>query len=259
MRTARRPASRSHGFTLVELLVVIGIIAVLIGILLPVVNSVRSRALVTVCQSNLRQIYTCLTLYGNDNQDLWPDYLTLGQYGFRQAPGNRTDAYALPETFGIAAVLHGLSPGYAKGAPTAETTYIADHGLPRPRYLDGRGKIWLCPGYQRPDLLAYGNTYQFNVADFTDPVVKVVDPISGKTVGRSIALNSRERNRRATTGFLFDNTTRIPGVTGFPDTFSKGYTYTAVNRPIAHRLGAKKANAINVLFVDGHLELRNDD
>ena len=67
-----RHSSHRRAFTLVELLVVIGIIALLIGILLPTLSRARTTARNIVCQSNLRQQMQAITMYTNDNRGLMP-------------------------------------------------------------------------------------------------------------------------------------------------------------------------------------------
>jgi prepilin-type N-terminal cleavage/methylation domain-containing protein/prepilin-type processing-associated H-X9-DG protein len=70
-----RPAARQsrHAFTLVELLVVIGIIAVLISILLPVLGRVRESGNRTKCLSNLRELGIAMRQYASTHNDRLPN------------------------------------------------------------------------------------------------------------------------------------------------------------------------------------------
>src|SRR5438552_11261585 len=77
---SRAPASpvspaKRRAFTLVELLVVIGIIAVLIGILLPSLSKARKAARTTVCLSNLRQLGIGWQMYLSDSKGHLPYWM----------------------------------------------------------------------------------------------------------------------------------------------------------------------------------------
>jgi prepilin-type N-terminal cleavage/methylation domain-containing protein/prepilin-type processing-associated H-X9-DG protein len=95
----RGTCGKTGGFTLVELLVVIGIIALLISILLPALNGARESARTVQCLSNMRQLGLATAQYQNDHAGwfppavfpsgaaynnrtaaLWPGVLYLGGY-----------------------------------------------------------------------------------------------------------------------------------------------------------------------------------
>lgn len=67
-----QPVRRHGAFTLVELLVVIGIIALLISILLPALNKARRAAQTVACASNLRNILSAMQMYAQENNNYFP-------------------------------------------------------------------------------------------------------------------------------------------------------------------------------------------
>src|SRR5690242_18426389 len=74
----RRRASFREAFTLVELLVVIGIIALLISILLPALNKAREQARLVSCESNERQVLLAWNMYINAHRGRTPYWPPVG-------------------------------------------------------------------------------------------------------------------------------------------------------------------------------------
>jgi prepilin-type N-terminal cleavage/methylation domain-containing protein/prepilin-type processing-associated H-X9-DG protein len=99
------PLRRNSGFTLVELLVVIGIIAILVAILLPALARAREQAKTTQCLSNLRQLGMAIQTYLSETR-----YIIPAAYFYN------SDTEKNHETW--ATIL--VNGNYIKGVPTAK-------------------------------------------------------------------------------------------------------------------------------------------
>lgn len=108
------PLARRHGFTLVELLVVIGIIALLIAILLPSLAKARRQANAAACGSNLRQMYLAFQIYSTESRGwLFPVNENVNAFDVPDPAGQ-------PGTFGTNFPPHERWPAYVKAiAPQA--------------------------------------------------------------------------------------------------------------------------------------------
>jgi prepilin-type N-terminal cleavage/methylation domain-containing protein len=91
-RTCRRDA-----FTLVELLVVMGIIAVVVSILIPVMHRARAASQAVTCLSNLRQVSVAFHLFAERNDKRFPDpSITRVSWETSLSPYTSTNVFACP-------------------------------------------------------------------------------------------------------------------------------------------------------------------
>ena len=84
---SKRPASLRRGFTLVELLVVIGIIAVLISLLLPSLNKAREAGNQVKCMSNLRSLSQAMIGFTSDHKGYMPGRAATGSTRYLTSGG----------------------------------------------------------------------------------------------------------------------------------------------------------------------------
>ncbi|MEM7806533.1 MAG: type II secretion system protein [Planctomycetota bacterium] len=179
---------RSHkGFTLVELLVVIGIIALLVSILLPTLTRARESSQALKCLSNLRQIGVGLNLYVNDFDNMLP----FGFYRELGAPVGEATSWnrSIRNAFGN------------EGLSLDETADASQ---------DGFG-MFLCPSATYPDGF---NHYSANPHFLTDANQNDALPIKMTQFGNSseaaIVFDASQRTWGETDGIAWQMNQRGP-------------------------------------------------
>lgn len=150
-----------RGFTLVELLVVIGIVALLISILMPALQRARTAAQRTQCLSNLRQIAVGYRMYIDENR------------GF--LPRGHPDSHASHPH------LAGFVPHFIGTAYDGTHSNVAPdrRGNTREAIMNGclwkylkNVSIWKCPGAKDERLVSYGINCYLNGENFGGTVQK---------------------------------------------------------------------------------------
>ena len=113
---------QNKAFTLVELLVVIGIIAILMSFLLPMLGRSRASAVSLHCMSNLRQIGQAAVIYAGENKG------------------------AFPQSFPESSILVAAAPPRTIFTSDAQYRFSMEQAAMMSRILKGSTRIWYCPG-----------------------------------------------------------------------------------------------------------------
>ncbi len=213
-------AGRS-AFTLVELLVVIGIIAVLIAMLLPALNRAREQAKTVQCMSNLRQWGQIMMMYANDNHGFLPG---VGNCATQNASGVWSNNY------------------YVLTSPVSSTYLVNQKPSP------GKNTIHRCPADDVYDIrmsgtnpVAYHQSYGINCT-FTD------ETSSGWMRFPAMRISSAKQPTR--TCLMMDNYGHAQVI--FNSAMPANSDLVQVHTWPAFRHQGKA----NVLFLDGHVETR---
>ena len=140
---------KTAAFTLVELLVVIGIIGLLISILLPALNRAREHARSVVCESNMKQLLLAFTMYVSEHKGATPVFPPVPGTYPGSTPGEKSLAYY---TDGMGSLRYDVGALWPYVSTAPRPSGIPTATPPPPPYPPSLYNVMNCPTDVSPRL-----------------------------------------------------------------------------------------------------------